>query len=513
VACLSPPIETVKPRVIQQTPIRVPQNNLRQADILFLVDNSPSMDAMQAELKQKFGKFFDVFRTQAEMGNFADLNIGVVTSDFGAGMQQNQQVTKDGVVTGCGPAPGDNGILRTTAAPHQSNSGCAGPVGAPFIHYVFGPKGDTSNLPSGTQLADTFTCIASVGANGCGFEHQLESVYAALTNTKENAGFVRDGALLAVVFVTNEDDGSAPRTTHIFDKAGGDTFGIYDTYRQTRYGVACGDPLALPPYGVANPLSGCVAAEDDDKVQLGQEFDVSRYTTLLLSDKAHHGIKDDPLHNVVLVGIDAPETPFSVVAVDSNSGSGNTLNGASPTYQPCAMGQQPDALNSCRYRLQHSCQNRAAPGFFGDPPVRLNQVIKSAKFFQITNICGDDLDVTPDYSSALADVAKLINTVIGPGCIPAPLTDLQHPDCTVEDVTSDGNGNVVHEQQLSQCALDSSGAPLPTSTFPCWAVLPKADCKMTSPEGVGVTIFRNNVEPPANTNARVECSTIASTPS
>ncbi len=65
--------------------------------------------------------------------------------------------------------------------------------------------------------------MASVGALGCGFEHQLESVYAALNKTNAlsngngpNGDFLRADAVLAVVFVTNEDDASADPATRTF---------------------------------------------------------------------------------------------------------------------------------------------------------------------------------------------------------------------------------------------------------------------------------------------------------
>jgi hypothetical protein len=509
-ACLSPPVAHVDAKVKQQTSIRVPQDEKNRVDILFLVDNSPSMEAMQAELQDKFGHFFDVFVAAAQMHNYADLNIGVITSDYGAGKQNN--TGKDpmtGIPFGCKPAPGDAGLLQRTAASFQKLTGCAGPVGTPFIHYTFGPDGDTSNLPSGATLSETFTCIASVGANGCGFEHQLESVYAALTNKKENAGFLRPGALLAIVFLTNEDDGSASPNTSIYDDPGDPQLhlGFYDTYRQTRFGVACGTPLALAPYAPADLLSSCVPAENDDKVQIGQEYDVSRYTKLLLSDRTHGGLKDDPLDNVILVSIDAPLTPFSIIAANRATGAGIL---PSPAYEPCKAGDQV-GTSACVYRLQHSCQNRAKPGFFGDPPVRLESVIQAAKLKHTVNICGDDLDVAPDYSAALADVAKLITSALPPGCIPARLTDANHPECVVEDVALDDNGAVTFEQQLMSCRLDQSGMPTPDSPFPCWAVQHKASCS-SAPEGLGVAVFRHGIAPPPGTSLRVECSTIADPP-
>src|SRR5262249_23619166 len=125
----------------------------------------------------------------------------------------------------------------------------------------------------------------------------------------------------------------------------------------------------------------------------------------------------------------------------------------------------------------------------------------------------DDLDATPDYSGALSDVANLIVPLLSAGCIPAPLVDPAHPDCVVEDVTRDDNGNVIAEHQFGMCTLDGSNMPKPDNQFPCWAVLPKAECtKDLSPEGVGVTIFRNGMQPPSNTSLRVECSTVALPP-
>src|SRR4030095_15877619 len=76
-ACVSPP---------EETPIRVAQNIKNKVDVLFLVDSSNSMSAMTDELKARFGQFFKVFQDLADNGSYADLQIGVVTSDFGAGI-------------------------------------------------------------------------------------------------------------------------------------------------------------------------------------------------------------------------------------------------------------------------------------------------------------------------------------------------------------------------------------------------------------------------------------------
>ena len=60
-----------------------------------------------------------------------------------------------------------------------------------------------------------------MGTSGCGFEHQLASAAVSLgfrgTTPAANVGFLRPDAFLAVAFITNEDDCSAPPDTRSYD--------------------------------------------------------------------------------------------------------------------------------------------------------------------------------------------------------------------------------------------------------------------------------------------------------
>ncbi|HEX4459858.1 MAG TPA: hypothetical protein VIA18_17895, partial [Polyangia bacterium] len=105
-------------------------------------------------------------------------------------------------------------------------------------------------------------------------------------------------------------------------------------------------------------------------------------------------------------------------------------------------------------------------------------------------------------TSALQALGKLISSQISPGCIPATLTDLNNPECIVEDVTENPDGT---ETITSIPACSTAGA----GVFPCWTIAPNALCNGISPQGVGMSVNRNGVAAPANTNASVECSTIA----
>ncbi len=491
VACFPPPVEAPDTTVSQVVPISVKQNVQNQVDILFMVDNSASMSAMQDELTAKFPQFLQVFDRLAHPTvagvepQYADLHIGVVTSDYGAGG------TKYG---SCDKSPGgQNGLLQAkgVAAP----ASCAAPSGTPFISYAFAAGGDTCNLPGGcnaTNLGQTFSCMAQVGASGCGFEHQLESVYAALKDKgAANPGFLRPSALLAVVFVTNEDDGSAPPTTTLYD-AGNGPFGPYDTFRQTRGGIACGNPLAMTPYAPSlGPLLGCQPAPNNGVQKIGEEYDVSRYADFLTKPGQ---VKSDPTNDVILVGIMAPASPVETLLARKDTGAGKAPN---PTYQACS----PLAPPECFVALQHSCQNQVAPAFFGDPPLRIASVIAKAHLSQTANICGDDPAKSPDYSAALQKVADQIASTLQPGCIPAPLLDLMHPTCDVQDVTTLADGTET-QKSILPCSEVTAGTV-------CWRVVDEPKCKGISPQGVAVSVDRHGQPVPNNTHARVECSTKA----
>ncbi len=516
-ACVSPPLESPKTSVTQQTPVRVPQNIKDKVDILFLVDNSNSMSAMTEELKNRFSQFLKVFQELAASGKFVDLHIGVVTSDYGAGT---------GNAPGCTSSPGGQmGRLQAVGAAADAKCKPPKPVDgktANYISYKFtGTDGSgVHNLPDGQDLVKTFTCMASAGAMGCGFEHQLEAVYAALhNNLPENKDFLRNGedgstsALLTVVFLTNEDDGSAPSSSDVFDKNKVAQYGYESSYRQTRWGVQCdgsSDAYKLAPYGDSGgPLAGChaalnpSAAPDNPGGGPGREYEISRYINLFNNPSVSGGVKPNPA-DVILVGIDAASDPFSVIL--SNPG---TSGGAQ--YVTCPQlneGSNPP----CVPVLQHSCQNPAQPSFFGDPAVRLNAVINAANGgaaanHYIASICD------ADYTPALQAVAQKIIVSLGGGCIVSPLPDPKNPDCTAQDVTRNLDGTTT-SKTIPRC--DGS------NTYPCWKVHAKKLCGAVEDDGncdqatnpiapqcLGVTIDRGGMQAPDNTEAQVACTTVA----
>jgi hypothetical protein len=444
----------------------------RKVDVLFVLDNSNVIVPLSDFLKNSFGKFISSFEDMARAGTAIDLQLGVVTSDYGAG---------ETGAPGCQPSPGgQQGRLQAVGAAAPMT--CKPPVGAFFARYDFADP-QRSNLPIGQDLATTFTCMASTGYNGCGFEHPLESAYAALHNQiPENAGFVRDDALLAVFFATDEDDCSAPTDSPLFDKNKTAQYGYEDSFRCTRFGLVCGTPATAPPYGDSmGPLADCKPAPNPGGGGPGLLYDIHRYTDFFARPFSQGGVKTNP-DDVIVAALDAPDSPVQVIL--SNPG-------AIPGEQPgCA--QLNEASNPpCVPMLEHSCRNQAKPFLTGDAAVRLNTVVRSARTNAITSLCDSD-----DVSPALTGLADLIFRRAVANCLPAPLLDAQNPDCAVADETQNSDGTVT-SVPLARCG---GGA------FPCWRVDKQPACKSISPQSLGISIDRNGLPPPPDTRTRVACA-------
>jgi hypothetical protein len=181
-----------------------------RVDMLFVIDSSGSMSEEQEALAREFPRMVGMLVTgdlnedgRPEFEPVTDLRVGVITTEL---------TTGDIELPGCSldTLDGDDGVLRTHG--YWWRRECA-------RHY---PR-FLSFLPSdgrADRFVADFSCVAQVGNEGCGFEQPLEATLKALTpSTSEirfldgtgrgdldNAGFIRDDAVLAVVVVTDEDD-------------------------------------------------------------------------------------------------------------------------------------------------------------------------------------------------------------------------------------------------------------------------------------------------------------------
>ena len=221
------------------TPRVVPTDTPVKLDLLFMIDDSPSMQEEQANLARNFHRLIDELKKLP--AGFPDLHLGVVSSDMGAGAAM--------LGGACGKPLGDRGVL-------QVRSGCG--LDPNNGRYLISQDGGTQNNFDG-DISDVFACMAKLGTSGCGFEHQLQSVRMALSGfVTDNAGFLRSDAHLAIIYITDEDDCSAPADTSMFES---NISGQDSSLRCSLAGHLCNGKA--PPAAVfSTPLANCGAAPD-----------------------------------------------------------------------------------------------------------------------------------------------------------------------------------------------------------------------------------------------------------
>ena len=300
-----------------------------KVDILFMIDNS-GIGAMHALLLQHLPDLTAALDAQ-KTTHPASYHIGVVTSDLGAP----------------GISCGENDGAKLQAIGAAADHGCLPPIGARFIEID--QSSGSTNLPATQDLNATLGCMTSVGVMGCGLEAQLESVYRALHDPiPETVGFLREDALLVVLFLTDEDDCSLPPDSDLGDGSAAAVarYGELSSFRCTRFGIACGNPaMMLPKAQTSASFTNCRPLT---QAEGGKPLDVQKYVDYFARSG---GVKTDP-SDVILASIAAPPTPFAVA-----------VNPASYYAINSCIG--PDDGVTCSERLQPSCTNpRGFP--FGD---------------------------------------------------------------------------------------------------------------------------------------------------
>jgi hypothetical protein len=301
---------------------------------------------------------------------------------------------------------------------------------------------------TGGDITPVFSCMANLGDQGCGFEHQFESVRLALqrsltvTNPPDpNAGFLRQSAYLAIVMLTNEDDCSVPYDSDLFDPSMGtlaDPYGGLQSYRCNEFGHKCDQPL---PHGVAGlpmTLTNCTSKED------GRLVTVSGFVDFLKSLKPNH------TDQILVAALAGEVTPYTIQSHTFMLGNGGT------EAQP---------------QMAHSCTSGAAGTEYADPGIRIKQWLEAfAPNRVLESICA------PDFAAAMVNIANVIGKALGAQCVTgaiAPKAD-GTPDCDVTQRQDDATGTPV-DLTVPHCSPGRGNAGI---TTPCWELAPNPmQCK------------------------------------
>ena len=177
-----------------------------KTDILFVVDDSGSMAGAQANLQANFQAFVDRLVASPVRNDF---QIGVTTTSVDTYVRG---AYPDTFVNGANSAPCTNPPYAASATYPQGAlvSVTADTSGNRIQSTSQPPRILAASSP--TLVAD-FTANVNVGICGSGKEQGLEATRRALQAAQPggaNDGFLRPGARLAVVIVSDDDDCSDP---------------------------------------------------------------------------------------------------------------------------------------------------------------------------------------------------------------------------------------------------------------------------------------------------------------
>lgn len=509
--CISRPVMDPDPSSGKQNAYSFPQTLEKDVDILFVVDDSESMLGEQESLADNFPRLINALRSEKlgpapgggrcspedESGcNLPNVHIGVISTDLGAGPHTD--------VESCKTPGGEQGKLLA------GGTGCPRPDDA-WISY--NPDTGATNVRSSggdpvDQVAEAFTCMAKLGAAGCGYEQQLEAARLALDPAVQtNPGFVRDEALLAVVFITDEDDCSAADTSIYNNK---DLRFGPSNWRCFEAGVECDGPEgSLREPGLhqncrvrrnGNLLKPVVRSQSGNTGKSYEEF--------FKGLKKRRNGKPRP-GRVIMAAIAGPPEPIEV----------GTEQGA------------PNLAPSCTFKLNNDDKTKAFPA------VRIASLVSSFDTLSdeipgtFSKIC-PERDGDDNFARALAEVGRRIRGALGRQCLSAPLLReagglacsggealgggiscrspgcLHEVDCQVEEASDDGRA-----AEVPRCPVALFNAPEATSCgeapCPCWRVIPDPGC---SAERDGTPyafqILRPpQTEAPKGTFADVTCKT------
>jgi hypothetical protein len=261
---------------------------VRALDILFVIDNSPSMDPKQRALAAGFPMLMTALQSSLPTGP-PDLHIGVISSDMGAGAGEaggNCSVVlgNQAILWGNDPSANPSSERNKYAtvqnlATAAGNAGCGMNSGARWIEDLQDGTGGGRSKNYVGNLQEVFSCLASaVGTGGCGYEHTLQSLRVALKPqqdvNQQNVGFLRRDAALAIVIISDEDDCSASPNPDLNDTMfARRTLGDTASLRCATRGHVC-NASPIPNYEpsagytgtapfVAN-LADCEAKDDTD---------------------------------------------------------------------------------------------------------------------------------------------------------------------------------------------------------------------------------------------------------
>lgn len=229
----------------------VSEKGCQYVDLLFVIDNSPSMGPHQEALAAAFPGFVDAM--YEKLPSTVNLHVGITTTSFFSGSCSESTVN---CVSAASPAE----ILAHYTKPTDGSTNTNGEQGRFFERagkaFFEANVADPDRAPLKAWFSEAAT---EAGESGCSFEMaSAGAAYAAHpANAATNGGFFRDdGGVLLVIVLSDEPDKSPE--------------GV-DTYRDMLRAVktGCGGDACILTAGLVNP---CIEDVDDTLFQFLNAF-------------------------------------------------------------------------------------------------------------------------------------------------------------------------------------------------------------------------------------------------
>jgi hypothetical protein len=402
-----PPVATSEEQLI------FPAEPRKKVDMLFVIDDSKSMAEEQDRLTAAFE---EMLRPLQELPAGApSLHIGVISTDVGA----------PNVCTGNG---GKRGELQRPSACTQMHEA--------FLSQETDAGGvEHQNFDGDIDVA--FKCMASLGDAGCGIEQPLQALRLALDpENHANDNFFREDAVLAIVFLTDEDDCSTYNDD--FYDLDESVLGPVSSFRCFEYGITC-DPV--DDARADGPRTNCHPNDESDYLTPVSDFVAVVNRAKASSDQilvaAITGILVDP----ITVERDTPQNPADPRVADSCDATpdpDNVLDGA-------------------------------------DAPIRLAAFMDGFEEHQQirTSLCD------PVLNDAVRQIGESIGATLDQRCITGVPTDIDPatPGLQVECVVTEvQHPHSDEEDQRRLPICDNSDDPNASGTLPCYRIVEDPTC-------------------------------------
>jgi len=432
----------------------------RMLDLIFMIDNSPSMALKQAKLKAQFPKLIDGLKDPSD-GTLPDLRVALIDSDLGSGGAYSSGA--------CGPK-----TLPDSTSSNYGDLGRFQMIGAQACgvtdataQWLEHSKGQAVNYTG--DIGTVFSCLAgNLGTLGCGLEHQLQAFEFALVadgvgNTTQHQ-MLRPSAYLGLVMLSDEDDCSAATNDGLFgDKS--DLRGEAASLRCGTRAHACGGVnLTETPPGFPTtasfsaPFSTCAPRTDacPDPTDTSVPTTCSPLRSVGALASKIKTLKSKPDEQIFVAGIfgwplsdaDMANATYKIAPIPNP----NTADTAHPTvydawpvcYDPNHLPTNPDATTgfdatAASWGATGGLRIGAFVDAFGDNGLKFS-------------IC------QPDFSAAMTKIGSALSKKMQNLCLPAIYAQLT--TCTANYLIPDASGTLVRQPTpVPKCNAEQSNAP------------------------------------------------------